>query len=193
MAPRWKMVSFIADSPEAMTPAANLDAVRRALREGMATAELVAAFERTEGTLARIAAGLKITHPAGVFGVFAVRWWRLDGSKGLLRTPVLVRMRRVGRYCRPVRVKSRAVQSRRDGAFALNADLVARLIAAYWLEYGAWLELKSAWTSYRWWRRRLQRVEALVDTVGERYPIEAILRTARGRVEATGRAVQPWP
>lgn len=185
--PRWKKLPFIADSEAAMSPAGNLAALRAGLESGWVAPGLHAAFERTERALERVSEGFKVTQPAGAFDVFAVRWWRLDGSRAVLRTPVLVRIRRFGRYRRPVRVRSRSVVGRRDGEFALNADLVARLVDAYWAEYRAWRDLKALWTDYRWWHRRLERVDGRVAEVEDRFPAAAILRTARGRVAASGR------
>lgn len=187
--PRWKRLTFIPDSEAATDPAANLAALRDSLEKGEVTPELHAAFERTERALERLAEGFRVTQPAGAFDVFSVRWWRQDGSRSVLRTPVLVRMRRFGGYRRPVRVKSRAVHGRRDGEFALNADLVERLVAAYWQEYRAWSGLKDLWTEYRWWRKRLAVADGKVAEIEDRFPTAAILRTARGRVEASGKPV----
>lgn len=187
--PRWRKLPFITDNEAAMSPAANLSSLRASLPAGQITPALLSAFERTEMALGRVAEGLLVTQPAGAFDVFSVRWWRLDGTRALLRTPVLVRMRRFGRSRRPVRVRSHAVQGRKDGAFALNADLVSRLVDAYWFEIRTWQDLKTLWTDYRWWHKRLQRLDGKVAEADERFPTAAILRTARGRVEASGRPV----
>lgn len=189
--PRLKrgLASRMAGSVEAYGPESNIAWLDGAVERGEVTAALREAMVGVEEAMGRLAKAMAACQPRGAAGALSIRWWNLEGAHTVVRTPVLVRLERVGRALLPKRVVTgRLLKVRSDGAFAVNASLVPGLVNCYADLYVEWRELrelvKRTMTYRRVERRVCGRGVGVVKAAGNL--ADASMRAGRGRAEAAG-------
>lgn len=186
---KTRAASFLTGGAEALSPAANLAVYDAALASDDLSLSLHVVLSSVEKALEATARALLVCQPPSP-GRLAIRWWRTSGPPGLLRTPVLVRVERRGKALIPKRItaRNRGAGPRNESAFGLNADLVPRLLDAYWDLYAEWKDLTGLWWDFRRWKRkerpRVKRAQAMTGTAEA--GAAAIERTARERLDAMG-------
>lgn len=181
--------SRMAATADAYSPEFNLTYLANAVEAGDVTPDLYGAFAAVEGALHALAVALTLCQPRGAAKSVAIRWWRTDGAKAVLRRPVLVRIEAHGKSLLPRRlVIGRRPKLRKDGAFSTNADLVPRLLTRYDTLYGEWrglYELLVKLSAYR--RSERTRCAKAEEAAAESRVIATVSANAgRGRAEAAG-------